>query len=143
VYKAIVVGTDGSETASKAVSKAATIARKMGARLHVVTAYGAKSDDISEEMPEELEWMASAGVRADVILQRATADVDGGDLDIEVHASVGDPASVLIDVAAEVNADLIVVGNKGMTGLARFLLGSVPNKVAHHAPCDVLIVRTT
>jgi nucleotide-binding universal stress UspA family protein len=143
VYAAIVVGTDGSETAMKAVSKAATIARKMGAKLHLVTAFGSKPDDISEELPDELEWMASAGVRADVILQRAAEALDGEGLEVEQHASVGDPASVLIDVAVEVKADLIVVGNKGMTGVARFLLGSVPNKVAHHSPCDVLIVRTT
>jgi nucleotide-binding universal stress UspA family protein len=143
VYQVIVVGTDGSETAAKAVSTAATIAQSMGAHLHILTAYGEGSKDISEEVPAELEWMASAGVRADVILQRAKAAVEEGGLVVEEHPSVGDPASALIDLAVELNADLIVVGNKGMTGVARFLLGSVPNKVAHHAPCDVLIVRTT
>jgi nucleotide-binding universal stress UspA family protein len=143
VFASIVVGTDGSDSATKAVSKAATIARRMGARLHIVTAYGNGPDDASEELPPELDRLASTGVQADVILQRASAAVDGAGLDVENHASPGDPASALIDVAVEVNADMIVVGNKGMTGLARFLLGSVPNKVAHHAPCDVLIVRTT
>jgi len=59
------------------------------------------------------------------------------------HAREGDPADAILDVAEETGADLIVVGNKGMTGVSRFLLGSVPNKIAHHAPCDVLIVRTT
>jgi nucleotide-binding universal stress UspA family protein len=138
VSEAIVVGTDGSETAAKAVSKAATLARQRGAPLHIVTAYGTKP----EVVPEELNWMETAGVQADTILQQATAALDAG-LDVETHSRVGDPASVLIDVAVETSADLIVVGNKGMTGMARFLLGSVPNKVAHHAPCDVLIVRTT
>ena len=136
---AIVVGTDGSETAAKAVSTAATLARQRGAPLHIVTAYGSKP----EAVPEELNWMETVGVQAETLLQHVTADIDLAGLDVETHARVGDPASVLIDVAVETNADLIVVGNKGMTGMARFLLGSVPNKVAHHAPCDVLIVRTT
>jgi nucleotide-binding universal stress UspA family protein len=64
-------------------------------------------------------------------------------LDVETFAREGDPADAILDVAEERDADLIVVGNKGMTGARRFLLGSVPNKVSHHAPCSVLIVRTT
>jgi nucleotide-binding universal stress UspA family protein len=107
--------------------------------LHIVTAHGIKP----EVVPEDMNWMASAGVQAETILKQATAAIDAADLDVQTHARVGDPASVLIDVAVETSAELIVVGNKGMTGMARFLLGSVPNKVAHHAPCDVLIVRTT
>ncbi len=59
------------------------------------------------------------------------------------YAREGDPADAILNVAEEANADLIVVGNKGMTGARRFLLGSVPNKVSHHAPCSVIIVRTT
>jgi nucleotide-binding universal stress UspA family protein len=143
VYQTIVVGTDGSDTATKAVAKAATIARRMDARLYVVTAYGTKSVDTSAEPPTDLEWLASAGVRADILLRQAIATYEETGLAVEARARIGEPASVLIDVAVEVNADLIVVGNKGMTGMARFLLGSVPNKVVHHAPCDVLIVRTT
>ena len=135
----IVVGTDGSETATKAVSKAATLARQAGARLHIVTAYGAKAEAVSDD----LGWMDTAGEQADTILRQAKDAIDAAGLDVETHARVGDAASALIDVAMETGADLIVVGNKGMTGMTRFLLGSVPNKVAHHAPCDVLIVRTT
>ena len=63
--------------------------------------------------------------------------------DVALFARQGDPADAILDVAEEQGADLIVVGNKGMTGAKRFLLGSVPNKVSHHAPCSVLIVRTT
>ena len=62
---------------------------------------------------------------------------------VETYARQGDPADAILDVAEERGADLIVVGNKGMTGAKRFLLGSVPNKVSHHAPCSVLIIRTT
>jgi nucleotide-binding universal stress UspA family protein len=63
--------------------------------------------------------------------------------EVETFARVGDAADAILDVAEEHAADLIVVGHKGMTGATRFLLGSVPNKVSHHAPCSVLIVRTT
>jgi nucleotide-binding universal stress UspA family protein len=62
---------------------------------------------------------------------------------VETFAREGDPADAILDVAEEREADLIVIGHKGMTGARRFLLGSVPNKVSHHAPCSVLIVRTS
>jgi nucleotide-binding universal stress UspA family protein len=68
---------------------------------------------------------------------------EGGISNVETFAREGDPADAILDVAEEKGADLIVVGNKGMTGARRFLLGSVPNKVSHHAPCNVMIVRTT
>jgi nucleotide-binding universal stress UspA family protein len=61
---------------------------------------------------------------------------------VNVYPRQGDPADAILDVAEEQDADLVVVGNKGMTGAKRFLLGSVPNKVSHHAPCSVLIIRT-
>ena len=143
MYETIVVGTDGSDTATQAVSKAATIAQRMGSRLYIVTAFGAHPSGIAAEPPEELEWLASAGVRADLIVRQAAAAVADAGITIETIARVGDPASLLIDIAGEVTADLIVVGNRGMTGFAHFMLGSVPNKVTHHAPCDVLVVRTT
>ncbi len=68
---------------------------------------------------------------------------DAGVADVETFARQGDAADAILDVAEEQHADLIVVGNRGMTGASRFLLGSVPNKISHHAPCSVLIVRTT
>ena len=64
-------------------------------------------------------------------------------MEVTTHAREGDPADAILDVAEEAKADVIVVGNKGMTGARRFLLGSVPNKISHHAPCSVYIVRTT
>ena len=75
---------------------------------------------------------------AEVVAQAAARDVA-----CSPHSRQGDPADAILDVAEETSADLIVVGNKGMTGAKRFLLGSVPNKVSHHAPCSVLIIRTT
>ena len=62
---------------------------------------------------------------------------------MQTHPVEGDPAEGILSVAEETKADLIVVGNKGMTGARRFLLGSVPNNISHHAPCSVIIVRTT
>jgi nucleotide-binding universal stress UspA family protein len=69
--------------------------------------------------------------------------VRAGGVPVETFAREGDPADAILDVAEERSADLVVVGNTGMTGAKRFLLGSVPNKVSHHAPCSVLIIRTS
>jgi nucleotide-binding universal stress UspA family protein len=77
------------------------------------------------------------------ILSEASEDVADTGVEIRTFARQGEPADAILDVAEEQGADLIIVGNKGMTGAKRFLLGSVPNKVSHHAPCSVLIVRTT
>ncbi|HYY06277.1 MAG TPA: universal stress protein, partial [Candidatus Limnocylindria bacterium] len=74
---------------------------------------------------------------------RAAGEAERVGVSVSTHAREGDPADALLDVAEETKADLLVVGNKGMTGAKRFLLGSVPNKVSHHAPCSVFIVRTT
>ena len=76
-------------------------------------------------------------------LKEAAEEVKAAGVTVETFAREGDPADAILDVAEERHADLIVVGNKGMTGAKRFLLGSVPNKVSHHAPCSVLIIRTT
>jgi nucleotide-binding universal stress UspA family protein len=147
VFKMIVVGTDDSDTAAEAVRQAVELAKVHSARLHVVTAYQpvltASMESARQELPEEVRWMVSPGEQADVLLRDVVARTRDSGVEIETHSRTGDPANAIIDVAEEQGADLIVVGNKGMSGVARFLLGSVPNKVAHHAPCDVLIVRTT
>ena len=147
MFHVIVVGTDDSDTAAEAVRQAAELAKVHGARLHIVTAYQpvltATTEAARRELPEELQWMVSPGERADALLRNTVARLRDTGIEIEPHSRTGDPANAIIDVAEEQGADLIVVGNKGMSGVARFLLGSVPSKVAHHAPCDVLIVRTT
>jgi nucleotide-binding universal stress UspA family protein len=61
---------------------------------------------------------------------------------VQTHVMRSDPSYALIAVAGEVGADLIVVGNRGMSGMQRLLLGSVANRISHHSPCTVLIVRT-
>jgi nucleotide-binding universal stress UspA family protein len=81
--------------------------------------------------------------KVDAVLQRARETArGGGSVEVEVHAPKGDAADSLIKAAKEHDADLIVLGSRGMQG-ARRVLGSVPNKVSHNAPCDVLIVHTT
>jgi nucleotide-binding universal stress UspA family protein len=143
--KAIVVGTDGSATATLALREAADLAKSTGATLHVVSAYERASGAhlSGEDTPERATWMVGPDAQVDSILDTAAGGLHAEGLDVESHARRGDPANALLDVAAEHDADLIVVGNRGMTGAKRFLLGSVPNKISHHAPCSVLIVRTT
>jgi nucleotide-binding universal stress UspA family protein len=79
----------------------------------------------------------------DATLKEAAELADEQGIEAKTFARQGDPADAILDVAEEEGGDLIIVGNKGMTGAKRFLLGSVPNKVSHHAPCSVLIIRTT
>ena len=148
MFGSIVVGTDGSETATSAVRQAIELARELGARLHVVSAYEPVSDQRlrSErvELPKDLQWIINP--REDVLslLDAAEREAEqAGVTNVETFARQGDAADAILDVAEEQRSDLIVVGNRGMTGAKRFLLGSVPNKVSHHAPCSVLIVRTT
>jgi nucleotide-binding universal stress UspA family protein len=126
VYRSIVVGTDGSETAQRALAAAADLARLAGAALELVSAHEPVN-------PREA---------VDATLADAVGRLEGSGLVVRTHTREGDPADAILDVAEEQDADLIVVGNKGMTGARRFLLGSVPNKISHYAPCSVLIVRT-
>jgi nucleotide-binding universal stress UspA family protein len=144
--RAIVVGTDGSPTATEAVERAAALAKNNGATLHVVTAYDpapSRQDTAElEALPEAMRWMGSPGQAAEDVLTAATAPLDERALTVERHARPGDPATVLLEIAAEVDADLLVVGNKGMQGAKRFVVPSVPNRVSHRANCDVLIVNT-
>ena len=141
------VGTDGSETAAEAVRQAVDLAKIAGASLSIVSAY--------EPVPKRRLEGEQAGAPADVqheigpredvnlVLDAAAAAAKAEGLDVQTHPVEGGPSDALLSVAEETNADLIVVGNKGMTGAKRFLLGSVPNNVSHHAPCSVMIVRTT
>ena len=147
MFSQIVVGTDGSETAGKAVLQATELARQVGASVSLVSAYepvsGNRLREEKREVPKDLEWMVNPREDVEATLKEAAENVQGAGVKVDTFAREGDPADAILDVAEETNADLIVVGNKGMTGTKRFLLGSVPNKVSHHAPCSVLIIRTT
>jgi nucleotide-binding universal stress UspA family protein len=147
MFQTIVVGTDGSETAGKAVEEAIDLAARVGASLDVVSAYEPVSAqrlrEEARQVPDDLQWMINPREDVDATLREAAEQVQAAGVDVQTFAREGDPADAILDVAEERGADLIVVGNKGMTGAKRFLLGSVPNKVSHHAPCSVLIIRTT
>jgi nucleotide-binding universal stress UspA family protein len=147
VFKSIVVGTDGSETASTAVRQAVDLAKQINARIELVSAYEPVSDqrlrEERTEIPDDLQWMVNPREDVDATLNEAAELAKEAGVNVETFARQGDPADAILDVAEEQNADLIIVGNKGMTGAKRFLLGSVPNKVSHHAPCSVMIIRTT
>ena len=147
MYASILVGTDGSDTAATAVRYAIALAHRLGARLQIVSAY----EPVSEQhvraeqsvVPSDLQWTVSPREDVLAMLDEAVSEAKAaGVADVETHARQGDAADAILDVAEEQRADLIVVGNRGMTGAKRFLLGSVPNKISHHAPCSVLIIRT-
>ena len=151
MYKSIVVGVDGSETARAAMLKATELARLTGARVHLVTASPKGRlaemitlDPMAAGMTEMLKRTEDelASASAD-LLKRVAEEVRKGGVDAETYLVEDDPADAIIGVAESAGADLIVVGNKGMRGAKRFVLGSVPNAVAHRAPCDVTIVSTT
>src|ERR1043165_2200003 len=147
MFRSIVVGTDGSDTAKKAADEAIDLPRPPGAGLSVVSACEpvpqARLREEARQTPSDLQWMVNPREEVDATLSDAADLVREAGLEVETFAREGSPADAILDVAEERGADLIVVGNKGMTGARRFLLGSVPNKVSHHAPCSVLIIRTT
>src|SRR3990170_2789696 len=136
MYTKIVVGTDGSESATRAIARAVEVARSAGAELVVVHAhpeanvgYGLSGENYPE-IQRGKEILAEAESR------------HAADIAVRTVLRKGEAADSLLDVAEEEAADLIIVGNKGMAGARRFVVGSVPNRVSHHARCDVLIVHT-
>jgi nucleotide-binding universal stress UspA family protein len=147
MFASIVVGTDGSDTAKEAVRQAIELARGIGAKLEIVSAYAPVSNqrlrETSAGVPTDVEWMVNPREEVDATLAEAEEQAREAGVQAVAFARQGDPADAILDVAEETGAELIVVGNKGMTGAKRFLLGSVPNKISHHAPCSVLIIRTT
>lgn len=140
MFTTIVVGTNWSESAEVAFVKALELARSNRAPLHVVTANPPSRPPASG---------ASAGAsgsrslgpdfQADVVLEQTLERLGANDVDVRQHTATSEPADAILSVAAEVGADLIVVGNQGMR---RRILGSIPNTVSHRATCDVLIVQT-
>lgn len=140
----ILVGTDGSATAGIAVRRAAGMAALTGAELVIVSAYSAKAPGALGSVAGSETWAATAEAAArehvNVAVQAAK---EAGAASVSGDAVAGDPADVLLGESDRRGVDLLIVGSKGMQSSARFLLGSVPNKVSHHSPCDLLIVHTT
>ena len=145
MYKTIVVGTDGSPTADRAVAAAAGLAQLCGAKLHIVTAFkvsafGVASGRGGAPLTDTTAEVTMHQQAANELGERALSSWAKG-LDAEAHAVNGDAVTAILDVAEAVDADLVVVGSKGMHGTRRFI-GSVPNSVSHGANCAVLIVKT-
>ena len=147
MFKSIVVGTDGSETAREAVWQAIGLARAVGASIELVSAFepipSQRLREPPRDVPPDVQWTVNAREEVEATLRDACEAIERAGVAVTLYAREGDPADAILDVAEERGADLIVVGNKGMTGAKRFLLGSVPNRVSHHAPCSVLIIRTS
>jgi nucleotide-binding universal stress UspA family protein len=137
----VAVGTDGSATAAEAVREAAEVARRFGAKLVLLSAFQ-DSRGSSAAAPEdiELQWASNSSARTRTILERVEAELGQSGIECETLADEGDPAEVLVRLAGECGADLLVIGNKGMK---RRVLGSVPNTVTHKADCSVLVIKTS
>lgn len=147
MIETILVGTDGSDTAGEAVRQAGELAARIGARVILVSAYepvpDARLRSERLETPRDLQWTINPREDVERLLEAGAEPLRAAGVAVETLAREGDPADAILDVAEQRGCDLIVVGNKGMSGVKRFLLGSVPNRVSHHAPCSVLIIRTT
>lgn len=143
MVETIAVGTDGSETAQKAVDFALDMAERYSARVVVASAYKPVSEDRlrreQTDAPQDIQWSINPSEEVDATLRAVEEQAKERGLKYASEARNGDPAEVLSAIAGDHNADVIVVGSKGMH---RKLLGSVPNTVSHTAPCSVMIVKT-
>ncbi len=138
MFSTVAVGTDGSATAGEAVKEATEIARRYDAKLVLLSAIEDSAAAADEDI--ELQWATNSSARVKSILERLERELSDEGIECETRADAGDPAEVLVRLAAEAGADLLVIGNKGMQ---RRVLGSVPNTVTHKAACSVLVVKTT
>ena len=150
MFKQIVVGTDGSTGANIAVERAIELAALSGGALHVVTAYKvttgfqiAAATEVGVPMIDVTESNEAVETQARRICDAAVEKAGSAGVRSVAHCVAGDAAETLLQVAQEAQCDLLVVGNRGMTGVRRFMLGSVPNKLSHHCPSSLLIVDTS
>jgi nucleotide-binding universal stress UspA family protein len=144
MFEKILVATDGSTTAAKAVTRAAQIAATTGDPLHVISAYApgsvAKLEATRASLPDEFRWGVGADGQGNAALDAARSIAEQAGVKVETHLVRGEPARAIVDTADEIGARLIVVGSKG---IERRIRGSVPNSVTQDANCDVLIVHTS
>jgi nucleotide-binding universal stress UspA family protein len=144
MINSVAVGTDGSDTATKAVDFAIDLAQKYGAKLVAISSYRPVSEsrlkDEQKDAPQDIQWSINPTEDVDAILSDVEEKAKEAGLSVTTVAGDGEPADVLVDHAEEQGADVLVVGNKGMQ---RRILGSVPNSVAHKATCTVIVVKTT
>jgi nucleotide-binding universal stress UspA family protein len=140
--EAIVVGTDGSETAQRAVQEAVRLAKALEAQVHVVSGFRPMHARVTGAPTGAAKvWQPLPDSHVEATMQEAEAAVRIAGVKVKTHLVQGDPAEALLNVARDVKASTIVVGNRGMRG-GRRVLGSVPNHVSHKADCNVLIVQT-
>jgi nucleotide-binding universal stress UspA family protein len=145
-YETVVVGSDGSATAELAVRTAVEVAVEHGARLVIVTAYKAQGDEMARQsaVPEDIRWAVTDVNQAEDRVREARQLAAAAGLSGTVtRAEAGSAVDVILDAATTFSADLIVLGSKGLTPGTHSVLGSVAASVAHHAPCDVMIIQTT
>ena len=162
-YSSVLVGTDGSPTATLAVKKVSSLAVKMGIKPVVVCAFEPPSEQemkqlrgdpndpvaqwktskVAQDTPSEFRWRIADAVQAHDILERAAEVASSQGVEADTRAVEGDAAETLLSIAEQEGIDLIAVGSVGMTGAKRFMLGNVPNRISHHAPTDVLILHTS
>lgn len=133
----VAVGTDGSKTASEAVQQAAEFARRFDAKLVLLSAF---KDGPPPPDADEADWAYSPAAQLREILSRTESEMNEQGLDCSTAVDEGEAADVLVRLAEECGADVLVIGNKGMR---RRVLGSVPNSVTHKADCSVLVVKTS
>lgn len=143
MFQTILVGVDGSDTSRKAAHVAAELAAATGARLHIMTAIDEK---VRENLGEDryvgdVRLQSTPGDQAEAIARDVAGSLKGIVADIQTSPARGKPADAIVTVAQDIRADLIVVGNRRVQGIGR-ILGSVATDIAHHAPCDVYIVKT-
>jgi nucleotide-binding universal stress UspA family protein len=144
MVQTVAVGTDGSGTADKAVEFAIDMAARYEARIVFISAYHPVGESRlkreSRDAPEELQWTINPAEDVDATLRDCEERAEQRGLRWASEAREGDPAKILVQLAASNEADVLVIGNRGMQ---RKVLGSVPNSVSHNAPCSVMIVKTT
>jgi nucleotide-binding universal stress UspA family protein len=133
----VAVGTDGSATAAEAVKAATEMARRFEAELILLGVY---QDAPRGDEDPELQWSSSPSARLRELLARTEQELQRDGIPCRTMTDEGDPGEVLVRLAEACDADLLVIGNKGMH---RRVLGSVPNTVTHRAPCSVFVVKTT
>jgi nucleotide-binding universal stress UspA family protein len=145
-YKKILSGVDGSETAFESLRQAAQLAHRQRAELVVLCVFRPADqrtiEHWKEGAPTEVYWRITEHAAADEVLEKAKTIAAEYGVEARTRSEIGDAADTMVVVAQNEGVDLIVVGNRGMSGARRFVLGSVPNNISHHAPCDLLIVDT-
>lgn len=161
-YDKILVGTDGSPTATKAVDRASALSALVGATPVIVCVHeplteqemarvrAGSGDALAQwsaggasEVPEEFRWRIASAAQAQDVLDRAAEHAQRAGVAADTRSIEGNPAETLVSLAADEGFGLIVVGSVGMSGARRFMLGNVPNRISHYSPTDVLILQTS